>query len=410
MSRDPSATFREVVETLATLDRRAGSEDETLAARWIENRLSRAGALRARVDHVPFYDGYAAMLLPLAGAGIVAGLATSTPRRSRVVRLAAAALGATAAVAIADDVSNGKRWWRKSVQKPKTTTNVVAYSGSLESRRTLVVLAHHDAAPTGAIFDQRLHHAVARRFPEIVNRVSTSLPMWWPIAGAPGLAALGAAIGSTRMSRLSVGLGVASFAAGLDIARNRIVPGANDNLSAVAVLVELAERFSAEPPLGLRVVLASVGAEEVLQGGIYEFVQNELTSCPKDQTWVLNLDTIGSPELLLVEGEGQFWMQEYCDPQFRDLVFRVADEIGRPLTRGARSRGSTDAVVTSRAGYPTALISSWDEHRALSNYHLMSDTPSNLHYSSLIAAADICESLARNIARQGFDDRTETIR
>ena len=50
-----------------------------------------------------------------------------------------------------------------------------------------------------------------------------------------------------------------------------MVPGANDNLSAVAVLVAVAEALREEPVDGLRVVLASCGAEEVLQGGIHGF-------------------------------------------------------------------------------------------------------------------------------------------
>ena len=37
------ATLREVIETLAPLERRAGSEDERRAAEWIAQRLRAAG-------------------------------------------------------------------------------------------------------------------------------------------------------------------------------------------------------------------------------------------------------------------------------------------------------------------------------------------------------------------------------
>ena len=62
-----------------------------------------------------------------------------------------------------------------------------------------------------------------------------------------------------------------------DIQRGAVVPGANDNLSAVAVLVAVAEALREEPAEGLRVVLASCGAEEVLQGGIHGFAARHLT-------------------------------------------------------------------------------------------------------------------------------------
>lgn len=44
-----------------------------------------------------------------------------------------------------------------------------------------------------------------------------------------------------------------------DIARSPVVPGANDNLSAVALLVALAERLRERPVKGVRVLLVSLG-------------------------------------------------------------------------------------------------------------------------------------------------------
>ena len=49
-------------------------------------------------------------------------------------------------------------------------------------------------------------------------------------------------------------------------------------------------------------------------------------------------------------------MEDYCAPEFRDLVARVADEAGIELRRNMRARTSTDAVIPSRAGYPTATL------------------------------------------------------
>ncbi|HWT95923.1 MAG TPA: M28 family peptidase, partial [Solirubrobacteraceae bacterium] len=265
--------------------------------------------------------------------------------------------------------------------------------------RTLVVLAHHDAAPTGVVFDQSAQQALARRFPALFARIETSPPLWWLVAGPPALSAVGAAARSRRLTGAGGVLGVVTFGLGVDIARSPIVPGANDNLSACAALVALAEELSARPVEGLRVLLVSCGAEEVLQGGIYDFVRDRLADADRARTWVVNLDTIGSPELIMVEGEGPFRMEDYTDASLRDRLAALALADGAPLRRGLRSRSSTDAVVPSRAGFPTAMLASWDPvTKVLSNYHLMTDTPDRLTYATIARAVRLVAALARDLA------------
>jgi Zn-dependent M28 family amino/carboxypeptidase len=388
------ATLEEVVEALAPLRRRAGSQAEREAAEWIAERIERAGT-PTRVEEEQFYDGYARELLPLGVAGFVAGALALSGRR----RGLAAVLGAAAAAAIADDASNGTRAWRRLLGRRKPTWNVVATAGDGAAARTLVVLAHHDAAPTGRMFDPTFQRWLARRFPELIQRSDTSPPLWWPVVGGPALAAVGAATASRRVAFAGAALSAVTVALGLDIARDRVVPGANDNLSAVAALVSLAERLREQPLEGVRVLLVSCGAEEVLQGGIYGFAGRHFPALERDQTWFLNLDTIGSPELIMLEGEGCLVMEEYPSPQFRDLIARAAERTTGPLRRGVRSRSSTDSVIPSRAGYPIATLASWEpDTKLLSNYHLMSDTPENLNYDTVARAVTIAYAVAEDLA------------
>jgi hypothetical protein len=366
-------TLKEVVETLAPLKRAAGSDDERRAAEWLAQRLEKAGAREARVEDVPYRDGYARLMLPLNAAALTG---------NRTLALAAAAL-------VADDASNFKRVWRRAVTRPRITTNVIAETGDAASERTLVVLAHHDAAPTGAVFDQSFQRQLAKRFPDLVARTDTSLPLWWLVVAGPILIA----VGRRRIGRIVTAL---NTLAGLDIARNRIVPGANDNLSACAALVALAEHGD----FPVRLLLASCGAEEVLQGGIYAFTDTHLKALDPGRTWVLNLDTIGSPELFMIEGEGCFVMEDYCDPAFRDSVAAAAERSVGALRRGCRARTSTDSVIPSRAGYPTATLASWEpDTKLLSNYHLPSDTPENLDYETVQRAVRLTIALAEDLGR-----------
>jgi hypothetical protein len=389
------AVLREVVETLARLERGAGSRGETEAADWLARRLTAAGA-DARIEAVRFLDGYARALVPLGIAGTAAGAIALSGRGRRLAALVATLGG----LATADDIDNRRRVWRRLISKPRATTNVIAEVGDADAERTLVVLAHHDAAPTGAIFDPSLQRKIARRFPDLVARTDTSLPLWWPTLVAPLLIALGAISGRRAVLAAGTALGVGTAALGVDIARHRIVPGANDNLSACAALVALAERLRERPVPGLRVMLVSCGAEEVLQGGIYDFVERRLKRLDPATTRVLNLDTVGSPRLVMLEGEGVLLkVEDYAGPAFRDLIADTAESERIQLVRNQRARASTDSVVPSRAGYPTATLISFEpDTKLLSNYHLPTDTPENLDYSTVLEAVRLTEAVARRLA------------
>ncbi|MBV9466758.1 MAG: M28 family peptidase [Solirubrobacterales bacterium] len=386
--------MRELIETLATLERRAGSPGEEQAARWIARRLQLAGC-EAQIDEEQFRDGYAHVIGSLAKAGVLAGATALASRRAR--KLAGVAAAAVTA-AIADDISNGPRLARRLLTEPRPTWNVVGRCGDPSATRTLVVMAHHDAAPTGLIFDERVQAWLGEHLPGIIERIDTSLPLWWAMLSAPALVALGAARSRRGLIAAGCAGSLVGSAAFEDVSRRPVAPGANDNLTAVAVLVALAERLIAEPLPGLAVLLVSCGAEEVLQGGIHGFAQRHFSRLDRERTWFINLDTVGSPRLILLEGEGPVIMEDYFDRGFRDLVARVADRAEIPLRRGMRSRNSTDAVIPSRAGYPTTTLTSMDRYKALSNYHKMSDTPEMVDYTTVAQALAVTEAVARELA------------
>jgi Zn-dependent M28 family amino/carboxypeptidase len=392
---DPAGdTLREVVEELGALDRRAGSSGEHRAAEWLARRMRSAGC-EAEVQETHFHAGYAGLMRGLCLGGVAAGVSALAVRRLR----APAAIGAVlTGAAIADDISNGPRLARRLIQRREATWNVVAECGDPEAANTLVLLAHHDAAPTGAVFDDRVQAWFGDTFPGLLERIDTAFPIWWPTLAAHALIAAGAARGRRALTAVGLAGAALSAAAFHDIARSPIVPGANDNLSGVAVLVALAERLREAPLDGLAVWLVSCGAEEVLQGGIHSFAREHFGSLDRERTWFLNLEAVGSPRLILLEGEGPVVMEDYHDRGFRDLVDRCARDAGASLQRGLRARSSTDAVVPSRAGYPTATLCSMNRYKALAHYHQMSDTPANLDYGTVSDAVSVAEAVARALA------------
>jgi hypothetical protein len=392
-ARTSEKTLREVIEALAPIERKAGSEGERQAAEWIAERLTAAGA-PARVETAAFRGDFAGVNASLAALGAASGVLASTSAGRRLGALG----GALAAALMADDISNGLRPYRKLVRPERETWNVVAEAGDPDAERTLVVLAHHDAAQTGFIFDPSFQEALIDRLPGIVERRDTSLPMWWGVLAGPVLAAAGGVTGRRGLARAGAALSALAATALADIQRSPTVPGANDNLSAVAVIVALAEALRERPLQGLRVQLVSVGAEEVLQGGIYGYCSDHLAAMDREKTWFLNVETVGGPSLALLEGEGEVVMEDYFDRPWRDLIATVAAREGVPLRRGMRARTSTDSVIPSRMGVPTATVVAIDRYKALSNYHRMTDTPENVRYPTVACAVDLVDSVARELA------------
>jgi len=390
------STLREVVERLAPIVRGPGSLGEAEAASWLGQRLKAAGADDVQVETVDYQPGFAPLIA--SACAVATGLGAAALRNPKLRPLAAVG-GLAMAAAIADDCSNGPRVMRRLFTRPQRTQNVVARVGADDAPQTLVVLAHHDAAPTGFIFNQALGYAMAERFPGLIARTDTAPPMWLAVISGPTLVGLGSLLHSKVLTRLGIGLGALATASLGDIARNRIVPGANDNLSACAVLVAAAERLAEEPLDGVRVLLVSCGAEEVCQGGIYGFLADHRDELPLDSTKVLNLDTIGSPQLVMLEGEGPIVMEDYPDPAFRDQVSEAAEKAGVLLRRGARATSSTDSVLMARAGYSVTTLVSFDHAKQLSNYHQMSDTAENLDYGTVAEALEVTLALAADLAR-----------
>ncbi|MFL5844930.1 MAG: M28 family metallopeptidase [Solirubrobacteraceae bacterium] len=385
--------MRELMESLAALERGAGSPGEKQAAEMLRDAFADVGA-KVQIDEEEFRgENYSRMLMPL---GVIGLLANRLVLRGR--RFVGGSLAATVTALIVDDVDNRRRVWRRLVARPQTTWNVVAEVGDLSSDRTLVVMGHHDAAPTGRIFDPSGQRWIAKKYPKLIEGTDTGSPFWWPVIAGPVLTVVSALLGSRAVGRIGSFWSILATAIGIDIARHRVVPGANDNLSGSVALVSIAERL--KDVRGIRVVLASCGAEEVLQGGVYGFVERHMKPLDKSRTWMLNLDTIGSPELILVEGEGPFLMHDYCDPAFRDRIARVAESAtGRPLYRGVRARASSDSIIPSRAGYPTAMLGSWEPGtKIVSNYHLPTDVPENLSYETIERAVTLADALARDLS------------
>jgi hypothetical protein len=354
-----------LVDELAAMRRASASAGSRAAAEKVGAALTRAGA-RVQLEPESAHGTY---WVPLGLLQVVALL----PRRAYAL---AACAGVINELWIAR-VRPLRRMLRR-----RRAVNVVARLGPDDAERTLVVHAHHDAAHTGHVFDPRPLRALARLLPGL----RTTPPMLWPALAGPALRAAGA-----RRSGALVAAGM--LAALLDIARAPVVPGACDNLSGVAALVEVARRLRGER-LDVRILLVSTDAEESFLEGMAAFLRRHRAELPRERTTFICLESVGSERLVLLHGEGMLKLHRY-PPAPADALARAARRLGIAVERGMRFRFATDAQLPLLAGYPAAVVSSVDWYRAPRNYHLPTDDAEHVDLSTAAAAAAIVATSVR---------------
>lgn len=394
-------SWRGLIWELASFERPSASEGERRAAESIAARLREHGA-HARVEEERAHGGY---WWPLVLANLLAAGGALAARRGALrARYLGAVAAAIGAAAIWDEVSGGSLWFRRALMPHRSTWNVVADAGDLEARRTVVLIAHHDAAHSGLVFHPALPRAAARLAPGLHERSSHTVPILYAVWLGPVLVCAGALIGASRMVRAGALLALGASGALLNIGLSSVVPGANDNLSAVGVLLAVAEYLSESPPKGLRVLLVSTGAEESLMEGMRGFARRHFPQLDPAETELVCLECVGSPYLAVLEGEGMLRMRDY-PVQMREALAAAAQTARVPIRRGLRTVASTDALIPLRAGYRVGTLASVDYTKFPLNYHWRTDTPDLLHWETIEHAIAVCIEFLR--ARASRDTLSE---
>ena len=213
----------------------------------------------------------------------------------------------------------------------------------------------------------------------------------------PVMICAGAAVGMWRLLRTGLILSFGAIDAMADIGVRSVVPGANDNLSAVGVLLGLAATLRERPVEGLRVLLLSTGSEESFSEGMQAFGDRHFAELDRARTEMLCLECLGSEKLIVLEGEGMLRMRDYT-PRMREALAEAARRAGVRIGRGLRTVGASDALIALRAGYPTVTLASVEDTKLPLNYHWPSDVPQALHWKTIEDAIAVCMQLVHERA------------
>ncbi|MGZ5312415.1 MAG: M28 family peptidase [Solirubrobacterales bacterium] len=389
---DPARLRAELGE-LTAIERPSASEGERRAAEWLAARLREAGARGVTIEEEPDANGtYWVPLGLLAGAGVLAGIAAR--RGGPLGRSAAAAVGAAASALAADEMPPGRRRFRRMLRK-RSAWHVLGELGPADAERTVVLMSHHDSAHSAFFFNPAITEAIGERAPWLFERNDTSPPLMWPVVAGPGIVAAGAGLGSRALSGLGTAISAGTAAFMADIAARGPVPGANDNGTGCVAQIAIARALVADPTESVRVLLLST-SEEALCEGMGLFMDRHGHELPVDRTFFLCLDTIGSPNLLVLRGEGMLRMREYPAASL-ELLDSTAAELGIELVPNLRLRNATDGIFPLAAGYQCASVASCNEFKNPSNYHWPTDTAENVDYDTLTDAIRLAEAVIRRL-------------
>jgi hypothetical protein len=382
--------LRARLEELERIYRPSASEGERRAAEWLVAQFGELGA-EARIEAASVHGTYWWPLGIGSALGALGGIATLRGRRAL-----GAALGALGAAGIASDFPPHRRRLRAALPK-RTAYNVLCEIGDRDAAQTIVVSAHHDSAHSGLVFHPALPQIADRL--GLIEPIETSPALMAPVVGGPLLVALGALTKIKALTRLGTFLSVGSTAAMAEIGSRKVVPGANDNGTAVVSLLALARRLAESPVPDVRVILLSAGAEESFSEGMKAFAERHFGDLPKESTFFLCLESIGSPHLLVLRGEGFLKMYDYPAPAL-ELLDRSAAELDIWLYPNLRLHNGTDGMEPLAAGYESAVIAGCDDLKQPSNYHWPNDLAENVDFGTVADGIRLSEAAIRRLAER----------
>ncbi|UCF88019.1 MAG: M20/M25/M40 family metallo-hydrolase, partial [bacterium] len=177
-------------------------------------------------------------------------------------------------------------------------------------------------------------------------------------------------------------LGLGLGEGGLSINRGRVHPGADDNASGVAVMMELARVFAAGPRPKRTIVFTSFAGEESRKLGSARYVSDPGPYPLERAMGMINLDTVGrlaDGKLLVLGGDSAAeWIH----------IFRGAGYVaGVDLQVVTKPLDASDHVTFIDAGVPAVQLFTG----AHEDYHRPTDTVEKIDRAGLVKVAQVAK-------------------
>lgn len=363
------------VEGQVTFDRRTGTTGERRSAEWIAGQLTQIGADDARVSTFRTQASWVHTHLVHGVIALIAGLFRGSLARSA---------GVLTAISYELEVSGRNTWLRRMLRSRTGYSATARIPAARTASRTLVLVAHHDTAHTGLVWHPRFV-ALSRG---LARRTGRALPSHL----TPLLAMLLTISPVRRVRRAGQALLGTSALLMVQSKRSSTTPGANDNASGVAAVLELARRLRRAPLNNTEVLLVFPGGEEAGNYGMKAWLKKHAPALDPATTLVVNLDAVGSTGTLAVARRES--LSGFLRTRDIELALQAARSEDVAIETVALPN-ATDAVAIRQANFPTISLASIEDGW-ISNLHRCSDTLDNLDLSTVEATVRVTNRIAHD--------------
>ncbi len=256
--------------------------------------------------------------------------------------------------------------WRLLVPKGQSQNVISVLPPTGEHLQDLILIGHIDSQRTPLIFKNKRWLSAYQTFTTVAFLafvaqvlfygigVFTQWPWIWPLSGLSAIAALLLA------------------AMCLQADSTPFTPGANDNASAVGLVLTLARHFIAEPMQKTRLWFVCTGCEEVQHYGAIDFFRRHRAEFKNPKTLVFEMLGCAGPAWLTKEG---IIIPFYADKQMSALAEAIAKE--HPDLRAYPTRitgGNTEMADALRAGIPAITLMGLGPRGEAPYWHVRQDT------------------------------------
>ena len=163
-----------------------------------------------------------------------------------------------------------------------------------------------------------------------------------------------------------------------------VVDGASDNLTGVAMAVEMAKVFSSNRLTNTRLRLISFGSEEAALRGSHAYAQTHKQQLLAENAFLFNLDSIKDIEHLTI-ATSETNTLVYYEKQYIKLVEDAFIASSVPYKKLALHVGASDGTSFHIAGLPVATVIGMDSEKLDPIYHTRLDKIEAINPAALSA-------------------------
>ena len=129
----------------------------------------------------------------------------------------------------------------------------------------------------------------------------------------------------------------------VDMVRKGYSPGANNNASGIALLMELADYYSKNQPKNLNLTFLFTGASECSSAGIINFIPKN--SADFEDKMFINITGVGAGRITFTSTEGNI-IRYQCSRELQHIAYRAAKSTGLGNLEPVKYQGiNTDCLA-----------------------------------------------------------------